>query len=168
MENSSVIIIFLLGFAAGAGVCAVFFSLLARRQAGLKLEAEKTVAGIAEQLKLSFSGLSLEALSKTTAELMKHIESERKAGAAQLDGKKALIDAQLDKMTKELTEVEKLVKEFEKDRESKFSALSEQIRHTSRNAEELFRVTSSLKEALSSTGRRGRWGERMAEDILKA
>ncbi|WP_265823910.1 DNA recombination protein RmuC [Geovibrio ferrireducens] len=167
MENSS-IVIFLLGFAAGAGVCAVFFTMLSRKQEALRLDAEKTVSQMAEQLKLSFSGLSLEALSKTTAELMKHIENERKAGAAQLDGKKALIDAQLDKMTKELTEVEKLVKEFEKDRESKFSALSEQIRHTSRNAEELFRVTSSLKEALSSTGKRGRWGERMAEDILKS
>ncbi|MGE4496787.1 MAG: DNA recombination protein RmuC [Deferribacterales bacterium] len=167
MENSS-IVIFLFGFAAGAGVCAVFFTVLSRKQEALRLDAEKTVSQMAEQLKLSFSGLSLEALSKTTAELMKHIENERKAGAAQLDGKKALIDAQLDKMTKELTEVEKLVKEFEKDRESKFSALSEQIRHTSRNAEELFRVTSSLKEALSSTGKRGRWGERMAEDILKS
>ncbi len=167
MENSS-IVIFLLGFTAGAGVCAVFFTMLSRKQEALRLDAEKTVSQMAEQLKLSFSGLSLEALSKTTAELMKHIENERKAGAAQLDGKKALIDAQLDKMTKELTEVEKLVKEFEKDRESKFSALSEQIRHTSKNAEELFRVTSSLKEALSSTGKRGRWGERMAEDILKS
>lgn len=167
MENSS-LIIFLIGFITGAGICAVFAYLLAKKKDTLTAEKEQTVAAMAEQLRLSFSGLSLEALSRATGELVKHIESERQAGAAQLDGKKELIDVQLEKMTKELSDVEKLIKELEKDRESKYSALSEQIRHTSRNAEELFKVTASLREALSSTGKRGRWGERMAEDILKA
>jgi DNA recombination protein RmuC len=168
MENSSFVIIFIIGFVLGAIVSAMFAWLLSKKKEALIAEKDNVVAAMAEQLKLSFSGLSLEALSKATGELVKHIESERQAGAVQLDGKKALIDVQLDKMTKELSDVEKLIKEFEKDRESKYSALSEQIRHTSRNAEELFKVTASLREALSSTGKRGRWGERMAEDILRS
>jgi DNA recombination protein RmuC len=168
MENISQISIFTSGLILGAFAASIVFIIINKNRKEADDKANRTVENIAEQLKLSFSGLSLEALGKATGELMKHIENERKAGAAQLDGKKELIDAQLEKMSKELTDVEKLIKEFEKDRESKFSALSEQIRHTSKNAEDLYKVTSSLKEALSSTGKRGRWGERMAEDILKS
>ena len=168
MENSYIIFTFFIGLIVGIGATALFFILLNKKKTEMHLDTENTISAISEQLKLSFSGLSLEALSKTTDELMKHIETERKNGAAQLDDKKTLIDAQLDKMTKELNDIEKLITEFEKDREAKFAALSEQINYTSRNAEELFRVTASLKEALASTGKRGRWGERMAEDILRS
>ncbi|MEI6846315.1 MAG: DNA recombination protein RmuC, partial [Candidatus Firestonebacteria bacterium] len=63
--------------------------------------------------------------------------------------------------------VETLMNTLEKDRENKFGELTSQIKQTAEQTGKLQQVTDKLSIALSSSQARGKWGERMAEDVLR-
>lgn len=124
-----------------------------------------------ENIKASFGSLSLDALSKSTDEFLKlaktTLEPEREVAFKELDAKKGLIDQQLQRMTSELENVTRLMKELEKDRVEKFGELASQLKTASEQTASLMRTTNTIREALASTKARGQWGERMAEDVLR-
>ena len=91
----------------------------------------------------------------------------RDAGSSDLQGKKLLIDQQLQNMKGELEKVANLVQTLEKDREAKFAELNSQLKTFGEQTVALTSSTSTLREALASSRARGQWGERMAEDILR-
>ena len=124
-----------------------------------------------DKVKGAFSDLSMNALSKSTEQLIElakaKLETERQIGSKELDSKKSLIDQELKNLNKQLEDVSKLVCDLEKDRVNKFGQLSKAIEGVSQQNKDLNAVTSDLKQALSSTKDRGQWGERMAEDVLR-
>jgi len=126
---------------------------------------------VIENVKESFGSLSFDALSKCTEEFLKlareKLESERQVGANKLDEKKGLIDQQLERMTTELENVSRLMKELEKDRIEKFGELATQLKTTREQTTALMQTTITIRETLASTKVRGQWGERMAEDVLR-
>jgi DNA recombination protein RmuC len=134
-------------------------------------QRKANIDAVIENVKASFGGLSLDALSKSTDEFLKlakaRLESEREVSAKELDAKKGLIDQQLQRMTSELENVTKLMNELEKDRVEKFGELATQLKTASEQTAALTQTTSTLREALASTRARGQWGERMAEDVLR-
>lgn len=95
------------------------------------------------------------------------LESERTRGAQELDGKKSLIDQQLQAMTGKLSEVSQLVQTLERDRAMKFGELASQLQQQREGIAALVESTQGLRQALSSSKARGQWGERMAEDVLR-
>ena len=129
------------------------------------------IDAVVENVKASFGSLSLDALSKSTEEFLKlakaRLESEREVSVKELDGKKGLIDQQLQRMTTELDNVSKLMKELEKDRVEKFGELSSHLKVVGDQTRVLTQTTNTLREALASSKARGQWGERMAEDVLQ-
>jgi DNA recombination protein RmuC len=94
-------------------------------------------------------------------------KAQHELATAELDGKKSLIDQQLSTMNERLERVGSLVAEFETDRERKFGQLSAQLAQHHEGLASLLETTHDLREVLSSTKARGRWGERMAEDVLR-
>lgn len=135
----------------------------ARRESSLKM--------ILSEVKDSFGNLSLEALRKSTDEFLKlaksRLDIQREVNVRELEAKKDLIGDQLKRMTSELGNVSKLVRELEKDRGEKFGELTSQLKSTGEQTAALMQTTNSLREALVSTKARGQWGERMAEDVLR-
>ena len=123
-----------------------------------------------ERLKLEFQALSQEVLTQNTRQLLELAEQrfarQTSQGSQELEGKKELIDQQLNNMKLELGRVTDLVQRIEREREAKFGQLTEQIKAMGQQTQDLTSSTSSLREALASSQRRGQWGERMAEDIL--
>ena len=112
------------------------------------------------------------AQAKTAKDLFLNLAKEKLTAARQedaneLETKKALIDQQLQQMTTKLENVSTLMKDLEKDRSEKFGQLAGQLQTASQQTQALMQTTNSLREALSSTKARGRWGERMAEDVLR-
>jgi len=134
-------------------------------------QRKANIDSVIENIKASFGGLSLDALSKSTEEFLKlakaRLESEREISLRELDAKKGLIDQQLHQMTSKLEDVSKLMKELEKDRAKKFGELASQLNTASQQTTALMQTTTLLREALASTKARGQWGERMAEDVLR-
>jgi len=129
------------------------------------------IDAILENIKASFGNLSFDALSKSTEEFLKlaksRLESEREISLKELDGKKGLIDQQLQQMTSKLENVSTVIKELEKDRVEKFGQLASHLNTATQQTTALMQTTSQLREALATTKVRGQWGERMAEDVLQ-
>jgi len=176
-------------FSVFIGIC-IGFALGLLVAVALRLQRGKTAKEIAEELfheseeqrkaaidtileniKASFGNLSFDALSKSTEEFLKlaksRLESEREISLKELDGKKGLIDQQLQQMTKKLENVSIVIKELEKDRVEKFGQLASHLNTATQQTTALMQTTSQLREALASTKVRGQWGERMAEDVLQ-
>ncbi|MFB6271392.1 MAG: DNA recombination protein RmuC [Salinibacter sp.] len=70
-------------------------------------------------------------------------------------------------MEQKLDKVDKLVRDLEKDRENKFGQVTNQLQTTSQEIQNLHKVANSLSEVLASPKKRGEWGERQAEDVLR-
>ena len=180
MYSASLIVPFALGFVLGLAAALLFRIARARTAKELAREilAEKEGARRAEtealidHVKASFGSLSLDALSKSTDEFLKlaksGFESERETNVRELEAKKGLIDQQLVRMTTELDNIGKLMKDLEKDRAEKFGELTRHLQVTGEQTNLLLQTTGLLKEALAGAKSRGQWGERMAEDILRA
>jgi len=165
MKELIPVLTFIAGSLFGFGI-AVFFG---RK---MKQSKEKEVSEMTESIKGVFAQLSNESLHKNTESFLQLAESKlagkTKEGEKELENKKALIDSQLANMKDELLRIQKLMNSMEKERESRFSEISEQIKNTVYQTEKLTEVTGSLNRALSSSAERGRWGERMALDIIRA
>jgi DNA recombination protein RmuC len=90
------------------------------------------------------------------------------ASGANLDSRKALIDQSLQSMNEKLEQVSALVTNLNTDRERKFGELTSQLVSASSETTKLRETTEQLRSILSSPAARGQWGERMAEDVLRA
>ena len=125
-----------------------------------------------EHLKAEFSGVALEVLEKAQASFLELADAKfqtlRQSGVAELDQKKGLIDQQLSAMKVELEKVSNLVTQLERDRASKFGSLETQLKAMGQQTAALTSTTGALREASANTKARGQWGERLAEDILRA
>ncbi len=169
----------IIGFLAGFG--AALLTGITRTKTAREVAAEvlreseeehrSRVDGLMDQVKAAFGALSLDALSRSTEEFLKlakvRLEAERQAGTHALDARKGLIDQQLERMSTQLNDVSRLMKELEKDRVEKFGELSNHLRIAGEQTAVLAQTTGSLREALVNTRARGQWGERMAEDVLR-
>ncbi len=158
------LLIVLIALAAGilVGLAAAW---MFRKKAAVRYQEEQKL--LKDELKTNIAASLLEALSKVSGELVKVNETERQAGARDLESKKALIDQQLQRMNGELDGVSDLIKELEKDRAAKFGELANQLKSAGEQSQRLIEITGTLKEALASSKVRGQWGERMAEDVLR-
>lgn len=130
-------------------------------------EAEKNILSIEKELLDKFDALSLKALSKSSDEFLKLAEERLKSqtveGAKDLEGKKDLIDVSLKEMEKTLGEVRRKVEDVSKGNVE----VSTLIKKHEEITLKLKDTTDHLKQALASSKKRGEWGERMAEDIIR-
>jgi len=155
-------------FVVGAGVGGIVFWML-RRQAQRTKVAE--MSAVVEELRTAFSALSHEALSANADDFLKlaksRLEQQTALGDQTLEGKKKLIDARLEEMGTKLGTLNNLIQSVDKQRAESHGAL---LRNLETNADATRRLqvtTGQLREALANPQRRGTWGERMAEDVLR-
>jgi DNA recombination protein RmuC len=85
-----------------------------------------------------------------------------------LESKKALIDQSLESMNVKLEKVSVLVRELETVRAEKYGELSKQLVDASSATTKLSDAADQLRGILSNPTARGQWGERLAEDVLRA
>lgn len=121
--------------------------------AARKRTDRKEVQQIEQHLREVFSSLAAAALDANSKQL-----TER-AGST-LDSRKELIDQSLKAMNERLNELGKYFRSIEGERKSEFGRLSHSV-------STLATTTGELHQMLASTQRRGAWGERMADDILR-
>lgn len=126
----------------------------------------------------TFKALSHDALTKNSDEFRKYAEdymrlaeeklkSQTSEGKKELDGKKELIDKNIEAIGKTLSEVQKRIEDVGKASGEKFSEISTLIKKHEEVTFKLKDTTEHLSRALASSKKRGEWGERMAEDIIR-
>ena len=93
-------------------------------------------------------------------------------GKAQLEHQRAVIDQKWDgvttKVSDELLELRRLFAEMQKERVAQHAGLTENLRNAAEQQDLLLRSTRRLNDILVNRQARGQWGERMADDILRA
>jgi len=169
----------ILGLLLGAGATG---AILALRQAGQRhREIERSeeergqraseLSAMTEQLRTAFSALSREALSANADDFLKlartQLDQQSLMGTAQLEEKKRLIDSRLEEMGARLTSLNQLIQGIEQERNKAFGSLTGQLEKHAQVTGRLHETTHQLREALAHPQRRGQWGERMAEDLLR-
>ncbi|MBO54214.1 MAG: recombinase RmuC [Dehalococcoidia bacterium] len=78
------------------------------------------------------------------------------------------ITQEINNMRAELGRIYGLIQVLEKDRNTQFGEITTQLKATNEQTTALNSTTTALREALANSRARGQWGERMAEDILRA
>lgn len=167
--NFSLGIAIILAVAAGAvlGALGVYVLVFSMRK---NTDAEKIRDR--EELKGQFAAVSNEVFQSATDQFLKLAESrlatERVKADAGLEEKKKAVETSVSQLQERLEAYEKLMREFEADRSKKYGSLEEQLRAATETAKDLQAATEKLNNVLSNSRTRGQWGERMAEDILRA
>jgi len=119
----------------------------------------------------SLAASSQDALKRVSEQFLMLAEERLKTEHAKFSGnietRKHEIESIVDKLQEQLARYEAMVKEFEGDRLKKYSSLEQQLSQTAQATEKLHDTTAHLTSILGNVKRRGQWGERMAEDILK-
>ncbi len=142
----------------------------------LALAAVLLAVGLAAALALRLLGPVAERLADRVARLVQRDQRAAQAAAVQtvvsvagerMGAEGRVIDRQLAEVKDEMARMSALVRELERDRESKFGDLAGQLRFAGEQTAALADTTSRLREALSGTKARGQWGERMADDVLR-
>ena len=90
------------------------------------------------------------------------------AGARELSLHRDAIGERLTSIGDELTRVNELVCSLQRDRAAQHGELVQGLKETLRTTSELAGTTQALRATLASPKRRGQWGERMADDVLRA
>ncbi|OGW82493.1 MAG: hypothetical protein A3C47_03940 [Omnitrophica bacterium RIFCSPHIGHO2_02_FULL_51_18] len=87
---------------------------------------------------------------------------------ALLEQNKQAVEHHVDHLTRELERITKLIREFEADRIYKFASLDEKLAQTAVATRSLSETTQKLGAVIGNNQLRGQWGQKMAEDILRA
>ena len=134
-------------------------------------EKEEQIAAVVNELKASFSALSRDALSANTDDFLKlaktRFEQQTSQASQTLEEKKKLIDARLEEMGARLNNLNNLIQAVEKQRAESQGSFTSQMQKVTQATNRLQDTTAQLREALANPQRRGQWGERMAEDVLR-
>ena len=136
----------IVGLLIGAALVLVVVWIRSRSDAGRQQASE-------QRLRETFTALAADALDANSKRLTDQ-------ATATLDGKKALIDQAVKAVNDRLTQMATFLQTTEAERKESFGSLSTSVASLSTTTGELHRM-------LASSQRRGAWGERMAEDILR-
>lgn len=143
----------------------------------LKEEMENFEA-IRKELSETFKALSHDALARNTDQFKVYaedfmrlaeekIKSQGAEGKKELENKKELIDKNIESIGKTLHEVQRRVEDVGKVSGEKIAEVSTLMRRHEDVTSKLKDTTEHLGRALASSKKRGEWGERMAEDIIR-
>ncbi len=127
----------------------------------------KRFRDIEEELKQAFKSISLDVLAVNSREFLKLAELKLKEQAAsgeeKLEGKKELIDQSIQAIDKTLFEMKNKIEDVGKGSVEISTLIKKHEEVTVR----LKDTTEHLSKALASSKKRGEWGERMAEDVIR-
>lgn len=128
-----------------------------------------SITGEIQKNLAAFTDTSMQASVQHLVNMSEQVVAKHtQLGEQSLEGKKALIDQSIQEVRSGLKSVEDLVNQLEKERENAYGQLTEQLKVASEQTFKLQETTSKLQLALGNARVRGQWGERMADDILRA
>ncbi len=96
------------------------------------------------------------------------LDAKLAAGSKELDLRSASFNELITSMGSQLEGVSRMVAELQKDKAAQHGQLVSELRTAADRSRALHETTSALRDVLASPKARGQWGERMAEDVLRA
>ena len=143
-------------------------ALLGRLEEQRQAETEALLDGV----KSAFGEMTAESLRRAGDDLLRLSQAgmgaERRLQGQQLAAERAEFEARITVVLAQLERMQGLIRELERDRGLKFGELAARLDGAGKNAEALVAQTRMLASALGNARMRGQWGERLAEDVLRA
>lgn len=150
----------------GAAVVGLVVAMYVQRQQ--RAGTDRLVADLRRELESQRDTSLNSAIDTVVSMAREQLGSATREGVNALDERNRLMDQRIDGMHGELSKVTALVRQLEEGRARSYGELSQQLQSTGKTTAELARATQTLRTALSSSQQRGQWGERMADDVLRA
>ncbi|NNN04992.1 MAG: DNA recombination protein RmuC [Elusimicrobia bacterium] len=94
--------------------------------------------------------------------------TERVRQAGELDTRRAAVENVVGRLAEQLKSYEETMRRFESDRATKYGSLEKGLQDAAAQTSRLAQSTEGLRALLDNSRARGQWGERMADDILRA
>ena len=139
--------------AAGAAISGVVFYLVffsaGKNEEARRLQAKEELRSLLELAEQKFA-------------------TERVKSQAELDEKRKAVETAVLSLSDQLKSYEGLMKTFEAERREKYGSLEKGLKDASETTQKLAATTEGLRSLLDNSRARGQWGERMADDILRA
>ena len=146
-------------------------ALLARQatsNARVVAELREEVVTQREALERRSDRVVVDAVDTVVSLAAERLGTETARSRAMLAERDRTLDERAARMTDEFSRMRELVTELDRERSKGMGDLEARLTEASRATGDLARTTGALKEALASSRSRGQWGERMAEDVLRA
>ena len=173
-----------LGVAAAFLVGGILGFLIGRADAGRGVAATRQVLGeldrgraeeteaLLDQVKSAFAELTREGEKRSADELARSVQTaftvERTLQGHRAQAERAEFEARIQNVLGQVERLGELIRRIERERAESFSSLGGRVEQAFARAEKLAETTASLRDALVHARVRGQWGERMAEDLLRA
>ena len=109
-----------------------------------------------------------EQLGSRTAAADQALRERQEAISSALHDERSAVGDEMRETRRQLDAMGKLVNELRVERAEQQGRLEEGLAEAVRSTTQLAGTTDALRQALASTKARGQWGERMAEDVLRA
>jgi DNA recombination protein RmuC len=103
-----------------------------------------------------------------TTEAASQLAHQLSAGSRELDVRSSTFEQQVRGVHEALGHLGGVVRQLQVERAEQTGSLVAQLEQVSRTQQSLAEHTAQLRQALASPKQRGQWGERMAEDVLRA
>jgi len=85
----------------------------------------------------------------------------------ELETRKQAVEGSVQGLKEQLVQYQKLLRDMERDRAQKYGNLENELKNASQTTAKLQETTNNLNNILGNNQKRGQWGERMAEDIMR-
>jgi DNA recombination protein RmuC len=172
------VLLALLAAVVAAGLAALVVSRLTAAQLGARAteEREAAVAAAVEAV-VAQAGHAFvaerehtlrAAVESATSVATSKLQDSMTAGSRELDLRSRSFEQQVTHIAEALGTLGGLVQSLQKERAEQTGSLVAQLEHVTRTQQSLAEHTDQLRQALASPKQRGQWGERMAEDVLRA
>jgi len=94
-------------------------------------------------------------------------EADQNKATTELEIRKQAVEGSVQGLKDQLDQYQKLLRDLERDRAQKYGNLENELKNASLSTAKLQETTNNLNNILGNNQKRGQWGERMAEDILR-
>ncbi|HQP09923.1 MAG TPA: DNA recombination protein RmuC [Candidatus Omnitrophota bacterium] len=135
-------------FLATAFLAAVFFALTAYLRKQIRQEVKES-----QEQFLQLAG--------------QQFQAEQNKAALELETRKQMVESSVQGLKEQLEQYQQMLRDLERDRAQKYGNLENELKNASLSTAKLQEATNNLNNILGNNQRRGQWGERMAEDIIR-
>jgi len=94
-------------------------------------------------------------------------ETDQNKTTAELETRKQAVENSVQGLKDQLEQYQKMLRDLERDRAQKYGSLESELKNASLSTAKLQETTNNLNNILGNNQKRGQWGERMAEDIIR-
>ena len=94
-------------------------------------------------------------------------ETDQLKVTTELETRKQAVESSVSGLKDQLDQYQKLLRDLERDRAQKYGSLESELKNASMSTAKLQETTNNLNNILGNNQKRGQWGERMAEDIIR-